>query len=86
MSARDDFPPKVLLSGHATTYERLWDELDQLRAEREGVVVGHSELVERFREALMAEHADDWDMDTVSEAAHVCAAAIGRWSVLRAAM
>jgi len=86
MSARDDYPPNVLLSGHAATYERLWDELDRLRAEREGVAVGHGELTERFREALMAEHGEDWDMDTVSEAAHVCATAIGRWSVLRAAM
>jgi hypothetical protein len=32
-----------------------------------------SPLVERFRSALMREHADDWDMETVSEAAHICA-------------
>lgn len=29
-------------------------------------------VVERFRAALMVEH-DDWDMETVSEAAHICA-------------
>jgi predicted RNase H-like nuclease (RuvC/YqgF family) len=32
-----------------------------------------SDLVEVFRKALMEVHADDWDMDTVSEAAHICA-------------
>jgi hypothetical protein len=31
--ARHDYPPALLLSGHATTYERMWDELDQLRAD-----------------------------------------------------
>lgn len=31
-------------------------------------------MVERFRAALMRRHADDWDMDTVAEAAYVCAA------------
>jgi hypothetical protein len=35
-----------------------------------------SPLVERFRAALMAEHADDWDMETVAEAAYICAAAV----------
>lgn len=34
-----------------------------------------SSLVETFRSALMAEHHDDWDMETVSEAAHICARA-----------
>jgi hypothetical protein len=34
-----------------------------------------SDLVEVFRKALMEAHADDWDMDTVSEAAHICARA-----------
>lgn len=32
-----------------------------------------SELVERFRHALMVEHHHDWDMDTVAEAAYICA-------------
>jgi hypothetical protein len=34
-----------------------------------------SDLVEVFRKALMEAHADDWEMDTVSEAAHICARA-----------
>lgn len=32
-----------------------------------------SDLVEVFREALMREHHGDWDMETISEAAHICA-------------
>ena len=32
-----------------------------------------SEMVERFREALMEHHHHDWDMETVAEAAHICA-------------
>lgn len=32
-------------------------------------------LIEIFRKALMAEHHHDWDMETVSEAAHICARA-----------
>lgn len=35
-------------------------------------------LAERFRAALMVEHADDWDMETISEAAHICARQIVR--------
>lgn len=31
--------------------------------------------VERYRKALMREHAGTWDMETVSEAAHICARA-----------
>jgi len=30
--------------------------------------------IERFRKALMEAHAHDWTMDTISEAAHICAA------------
>jgi hypothetical protein len=32
-------------------------------------------LVERYRKALMAKHADDWTMEVISEAAHICAQA-----------
>ena len=32
-----------------------------------------AERIEQFRKALMTEHAHDWDMDTISEAAHICA-------------
>lgn len=32
-------------------------------------------LIEVFRKALMREHHQDWDMETVSEAAHICAKA-----------
>lgn len=35
--------------------------------------------VERFRTTLMERHADDWDMETCSEAAHVCAEAMVAW-------
>lgn len=38
------------------------------------------EIVERFRKALMVAHADDWDMDTVAEAAHVCAEEVTSWA------
>jgi hypothetical protein len=31
--------------------------------------------IEQFRKALMVAHAHDWDMDTIAEAAHVCAKA-----------
>lgn len=31
--------------------------------------------IEVFRKALMEAHADDWDMDLVAEAAHICARA-----------
>lgn len=34
------------------------------------------EIVEVFRHALMKKHADDWDMNTVAEAAYICAQAI----------
>lgn len=30
-------------------------------------------LIEAFRKALMEKHADDWTMETISEAAHICA-------------
>jgi hypothetical protein len=30
-------------------------------------------LIERYRKALMAEHAHDWTMEVISEAAHICA-------------
>ena len=32
MSAKDDYPPKDLLSGSASLYEALWAELDELRS------------------------------------------------------
>jgi hypothetical protein len=32
-------------------------------------------LIEVFRKAPMVEHHQDWDMDTISEAAHICAEA-----------
>lgn len=32
-----------------------------------------SDLAEVFREALMREHHNDWDMETVAEGAHICA-------------
>lgn len=37
-------------------------------------------LVEVFRKALLAEHADDWTMETCAEAAHVCARAFVSWA------
>jgi len=35
-----------------------------------------SELVERFRKALMTQHGDDWTMEIISEAAHICAKSV----------
>ncbi len=35
-----------------------------------------AELVEHFRKALMKVHHHDWTMETVSEAAHICARSI----------
>lgn len=35
----------------------------------------HASLVETFRKALMEKHHQDWDMETISEAAHICAEA-----------
>lgn len=29
--------------------------------------------IEAFREALMAAHSDDWTMEIIAEAAHICA-------------
>jgi hypothetical protein len=40
------------------------------------MIMPMEELVERFRTALMVEHHNDWDMDTISEAAHICARAV----------
>jgi hypothetical protein len=37
-----------------------------------------ADWTEEFRAALMREHADDWDMETVAEAAHTCADALNR--------
>jgi hypothetical protein len=34
------------------------------------------DIVELFRAALMKHHANDWDMETVAEAAYICAEAI----------
>lgn len=34
------------------------------------------DLVEVFRHALMEAHHHDWSMETISEAAHICAAAV----------
>lgn len=36
----------------------------------------HAELIEHFRKALMREHHQDWTMEVISEAAHICARAI----------
>ena len=33
-------------------------------------------MIEVFRKALMEAHHDDWDMETVSDAAHICADAL----------
>lgn len=36
-----------------------------------------AELIEHFRKALMKAHHQDWTMEVISEAAHICAKAIG---------
>lgn len=35
-----------------------------------------AETIELFRKALQREHHDDWTMETISEAAHICARAL----------
>jgi hypothetical protein len=42
-----------------------------------------SQTIELFRAALMEKHSDDWDMETISEAAHICAATIEAYCVER---
>ena len=32
-----------------------------------------TQLIERFRKALMQAHSHDWTMEVISEAAHICA-------------
>jgi hypothetical protein len=44
---------------------------DELRRRQQ--VVKHDEMVESMTRALMEVHHDDWDMETVREAAHICA-------------
>lgn len=39
------------------------------------------QTVELFRKALTREHAQDWDMETVAEAAYICADALNRGAV-----
>ena len=39
-------------------------------------MAGPLDWVEVFRKALMRGHSADWDMDTVAEAAHICAQAV----------
>lgn len=46
-------------------------KVSHLVEQAEGQLIGY--LVESFRQALQAAHHDDWDMETVSEAAHICA-------------
>ena len=38
--------------------------------------MSQSTTIELFRKALMCEHRDDWTMETISEAAHICARAL----------
>lgn len=35
-----------------------------------------ADMTEKFRTALMEVHANDWTMETIAEAAHICAGAI----------
>lgn len=46
---------------------------EQLEAKVADARSDEHQLVEQFREALMQAHHHDWDMETVSEAAHICA-------------
>lgn len=62
---RSGFPPPIVPPVEAMPMpqdENCWD-VDDAR----------SDLTEQFRKALMEAHADDWDMETISEAAHICA-------------
>jgi hypothetical protein len=61
---------------HLAAWKRERAEVERLRAAApasEDDEVTRSEMVERFRKALMQRHHDDWDMETVAEAAHICA-------------
>lgn len=55
-----------------------WEDLPSIRDEwdrhLEPFVL--AARIEQFRRALMREHSHDWDMNTVSEAAHICARAL----------
>lgn len=50
--------------------EYLGRLVDKVQEARDAIESG---LTERFRAALMVEHHHDWTMETVSEAAHICA-------------
>jgi hypothetical protein len=41
-----------------------------------------NKYTEPMRKALMAEHAHDWDMETVGEAAYICAVVAERLDAL----
>lgn len=38
--------------------------------------MSNGDLIEHFRKALMREHHQDWTMEVISEAAHICAKAV----------
>jgi hypothetical protein len=47
------------------------DDLNRRQREQ-----AHADLIESMRKALMEAHAEDWDMDSISEAAHICAGVV----------
>lgn len=38
-----------------------------------------TEMVERFRAALMSDYADEWTMEQIADAAYTCAWSVQRW-------
>lgn len=55
---------------------RVWEWRLVANEDRRKPVAEHANQIERFRKALMAAHAGDWTMEVISEAAHICAAAL----------
>jgi hypothetical protein len=60
---------------HAQLGIQAWTDMQHEGADDEAAA-DIAARVEVFRKALMVEHGDDWDMETVSEAAHICAKAV----------
>jgi hypothetical protein len=62
--------------GKSITADRFSEQREKLRAlfaQHTQVAVEEAELIERFRKSLMQLHSNDWSMETISEAAQICA-------------
>lgn len=65
---------EVIETNHLYHHEH---DKDKLKAAIERLIaearLDEQELIERFRKALMKEHHQNWTMEVISEAAHICA-------------